>query len=356
MIAIKLPLTINSYIDGIKDKEEKEFPSTVDIFIKKTSQGYGMDDMIRGPMSVSGERKFERTDVFGLTHINEPESKEMFRLIESTNHKKFNNFNQEVEQLYWKFVNQKSLVVNATETLKNIILDSETKFDSDAASDFFNFGKQEDDDEKKGAKSTYKKKGPDSQFNLPLALFSNPKSYKIEKVEEKNLDGFKIKNENFKENCKDTIKKIDEFIEKNKDNPSLTIKLKKQLELQKIKNTEWLNDKNLDALYPSKISIYCAEDLDGKNDKDSFKLHDKFLDFDLSNKLKHTIITEKKGDISDVEVENGNHIIISVNGPEFFYKILTDAFTLSLTKDHSDLRVSATMTTYKNEKTIKLHK
>ena len=115
-----------------------------------------------------------------------------------------------------------------------------------------------------------------------------------------------------------------------------------------------MNDENLDELFPSKIFIECAQDLEGMGDK-SFRYHNNNLDFDLSNNIRHIIQTKKEGDIIDVELL-GNTVEISISGPSYSYEILTDALVIKKTKDSSDLRVSAYMKTYKkDENSIKLH-
>ena len=56
-----------------------------------------MDDVMRGPMSVSGERKLEELDVFGLTKIKveNEDIHEFCRKLESPNHRYFDNANEE---------------------------------------------------------------------------------------------------------------------------------------------------------------------------------------------------------------------------------------------------------------------
>ena len=102
--------------------------------------------------------------------------------------------------------------------------------------------------------------GKDTKFTIPDFLFSNPKSYEIKKILKNDLSGFKIYNLDFKEQCSNTILKINEFLENNKEEKNFTKKEKRKLELQLEKNKAWLKDENLDELFPSKIfiSMFCA--------------------------------------------------------------------------------------------------
>ena len=104
-----------------------------------------------------------------------------------------------------------------------------------------------------------------------------------------------------------------------------------------------MEGKNLKDLYPAKIFIKCAEDVEGVGDT-SYGLHDNEHDFDLSNNIKHEIQQEKAGNIEKVEI-SGNKIDITVNGPEFFYQLKTDAFLIKKTNEHADLRFAAYMRT-----------
>jgi len=243
------------------------------------------------------------------------------------------------------------LVKKAPERLKNLFEEMEGKIDSDAADDFFNFGRGSDTGKSKSKKGGT---GRDTEFSIPDNLFSNPKSYEIKKITKNNLSGFRIYNLDFKEQCKKTIQKIEEFLEKNKEEKNFTKKEKRRLETQLEKNEAWLKDENLDELFPSKIFISVAKDLEGMDDK-SFRYHNNDLDFDLSNNLRHKIEAKKEGDISDVEL-TGNQIDISITGPNYSYEFLADILDIKKTSEASDLRIFAYMKTYKkDEKNIKLH-
>ena len=130
-------------------------------------------------------------------------------------------------------------------------------------------------------------------------LFANPKAYEIKKILKNNLIGFKIYSSDFKKQCKKTIEDIELFLKENEDNDKFTKKKKRELEKQLERNKSWLNDENLDELFPSKIFIECAQDLEGMNDK-SFNFHDKNLDFDLSNNIRHTIQSKKEESLSPI--------------------------------------------------------
>jgi hypothetical protein len=351
-VGIRIPLNIherkktdNSYIDDIKK-------SFVDVYLQKTDMGLGKQDTLRGIMSVSGLRNFEGKDYHAVVNIQDKPSSKMFRKLETPNHKFFSNHSKEFEKSYGKYRNQLLLVQKAPERLKSLFEEIEGKIDSDAADDFFNFGRGSESGRSKSKRSG---SGKDSDFNLPDNLFSNPKAYEIKKVSKDNLSGFKIYNLDFKEQCKKIIEKISLFLEKNKDEEKFTKKEKRNLESQLEKNKSWLKDENLDELFPSKIFITVAQDLEGQDDK-SFKYHNNDLDFDLANNIRHKILATKEGDISDIEI-SGNQIDISVTGPNYSYELLTDALEIKKTNEASDLRVFAYMKTYKkDEKNIKLHR
>lgn len=351
-VGIRIPLNIherkktdNSYIDDIKK-------SFVDVYLQKTDMGLGRQDTLRGIMSVSGLRNFEGKDYHAVVNIQDKPSSKMFRKLETPNHKFFSNHSKEFEKSYGKYRNQLLLIQKAPERLKSLFEEIEGKIDSDAADDFFNFGRGSESGRSKSKRSG---SGKDSDFNLPDNLFSNPKAYEIKKVSKDNLSGFKIYNLDFKEQCKKTIEKISLFLEKNKDEEKFTKKEKRNLESQLEKNKFWLKDEKLDELFPSKIFITVAQDLEGQDDK-SFKYHNNDLDFDLANNIRHKILATKDGDISDIEI-SGNQIDISITGPNYSYELLTDALEIKKTNEASDLRVFAYMKTYKkDEKNIKLHR
>jgi hypothetical protein len=98
IIGIKLPVYLKKKIENDKKKIEeiKDVETSINIFLKKTSTKFGMDDVMRGPMSVSGERKLEELDVFGLTKINveNEDIHEFCRKLESPNHRYFDNANE----------------------------------------------------------------------------------------------------------------------------------------------------------------------------------------------------------------------------------------------------------------------
>ena len=276
----------------------------------------------------------------------------MFRKLETPNHKFFSNHSKQLENSYGKYRNQQMLIQKSPERLRNIIEEMDGKIDSDAADDFFNFGRGSDSGKSKSKKGGT---GIHTDFKVPETLFSNPKSYEIKKVSKENLSGFKIFNLDFKEQCQKTIDKINQFLEDHKEEKNFTKKEQRNLETQLEKNQSWLKDENLDELFPSKIFITVAKDLEGMDDK-SFKYHNNDLDFDLANNLRHEIKVKKEGDISDVEI-SGNQIDISITGPNYSYELLTDALEIKKTNESSDLRVFAYMKTYKkDEKNIKLHK
>ena len=89
-------------------------------------------------------------------------------------------------------------------------------------------------------------------------------------------------------------------------------------------------------MFPAKIKIKCTEDVEGISVEKAFDHHDKKLDFNFSNKLKHNILEELDGNIESVE-KNVNEIVITINGPKFSYKILFDATINELTGQSYDL-------------------
>jgi len=343
VLGVRIPFRIQERIDTGSSIEIEDHNTYSDVFIKKTQQGSGMDDVLRGPMPVSGLRKFAGGDCFGLINIQDKIAADFFRSAETPNHKFFENTNKEFINKYQKFKHQIALISNSSSNLKRVIEEGDTNLDSDATSEFFSFGVG-DENNKNGEKEKKNNSGK-SNFTLPVALFANPKSFNIKKISKNNLVGFKIDSLNFEEECKKTIINIENFFINNSDNKDFTKKIQKQLELQKEKNIKWLNKENLKELFPCKIYITCADDLEGLDDS-SFGLHDDDFDFDFSNNLRHEVFQEKNGDILDVEL-NGNKIILSISGPEYSYSLLTDAFNISSTEDKSDLRLKAEMRNYK---------
>ena len=100
VISVKLPITIKKKIEDEKNKNEdpQDIPTFINVFLKRTSVKYGMDDIMRGPMSVAGERKLGGLDVFGLSLIREDPIHEFCRKLESPNHRVFTNANQEFKK------------------------------------------------------------------------------------------------------------------------------------------------------------------------------------------------------------------------------------------------------------------
>jgi len=343
VLGVRIPFRVQELIDTGSNIEVEDHNTHADVFIKKAQQGFGMDDILRGPMPVSGLRKFTDSDCFALINIQEKKAVDFFRSAETPNHKFFENTNKEFTNKYQKFKHQIALISNASSNLKRVIEEGDTNLDSDATSDFFSFGIG--DENNKNGEKTKKQSSGKSNFTIPVALFANPKSFNIKKLSKNNLVGFKIDSLNFEEECKQTIKNIDDFFINHTDNKDFTKKIQRQLELQKEKNKKWLNKENLNDLFPCKIYITCADDLEGLNDT-SFGLHDDDFDFDFSNNLRHEVLQEKSGDISDVETK-GNKIILSVSGPEYSYSLLTDAFNISSTEEKSDLRLKVEMRNYK---------
>lgn len=343
VLGVRIPFRVQERIDTGSSIEIEDHNTYSDVFIKKTQQSSGMDDVLRGPMPVSGLRKFAGGDCFALINIQDKKAADFFRSAETPNHKFFENTNKEFTNKYQKFKHQIALISNSSSNLKRVIEEGDTNLDSDATSEFFSFGVG-DENNKNGEKEKKNNSGK-SNFTLPVALFANPKSFNIKKISKNNLVGFKIDSLNFEEECKKTIINIENFIINNSDNKDFTKKIQKQLEVQKEKNIKWLNKENLKELFPCKIYITCADDLEGLDDS-SFGLHDDDFDFDFSNNLRHEVFQEKNGDILDVEV-NGNKIILSISGPEYSYSLLTDAFNISSTEDKSDLRLKAEMRNYK---------
>ncbi len=351
VIGLRIPVIINEKIDSGHDNEEVPKKSFVDVYLQKCEMGSGKQDTLRRVMSVSGVRYFEGKDFNALINIQDNPAQKMFRKLETPNHKYFSNYSQEFESHYGKYRNQLNLVQKAPENLKTLFEEIDSKLDSDAADDFFDFGKGSESGKSKSRKSGT---GKETEFNVPDTLFANPKAYEVKKIIKKDLMGFRIYNTDFKEQCKKTIENIKLFLKENEGNDKFTKKKKRELEKQLERNESWLNDKNLDELFPSKIFIACAQDLEGMDEK-SFKFHNNDLDFDLSNNIRHKIETKKEGDVSDVEI-SGNEIEISINGPNYSYELLTDAFVIKKTKESTDLRVKAYMKTYKkDEESTKLH-
>lgn len=355
IIGIKLPVFLKKKVENDKKKIEeiKDVETSINIFLKKTSTKFGMDDVMRGPMSVSGERKLEELDVFGLTKINveNEDIHEFCRKLESPNHRYFDNANEEFHKKYEGYRHQKQLIVNSLLKLKTLILEKDSEFSSEATKDFFSFGDPDKDlsKDKNGSPGNVKTKG-ETPFSLPFGLFQNPKGYSLIKNHSDKLAGFSIKSNDLKKSSQEIIDKINTFIEENKERKEFTKKVSNRLENQKIKLSNWIENKNLHELFPANIYITCGEDVEGLGDT-SLNLHDNDHDFDLSNNLKHDIQIKKEGNIKSVQIL-GNKITITVDGPDFYYQLKTDAFYNSFAKEHSDLRLSVYMRAINEENNI----
>ena len=156
-----------------------------------------MDDVMRGPMSVAGERKLEGLDVFGLNLIREDTVHEFCRKLESPNHRVFTNANQEFNKNYHGYRHQRALITSALEALRTLIIEKDSELSSEASKDFFSFGDPDDRGrDKEGDPSKTDTDGV-TKFHLPIGLFENPKAYNISKIHSKKLAGFNIKNNDF---------------------------------------------------------------------------------------------------------------------------------------------------------------
>jgi hypothetical protein len=336
VVAIQVPLQLYKKIDDKNNREEKikKINSNFKVFIKKTDYGKGTDDVIRGPMPVSDLRVCENQDNFGLILIDEPEALSFYRSAESANHRIFEK-TEEVNVNYDKFNNQILLLKKSIVNIKNIITDNQSEESVDATKDWFDFDSGEESENNYQSNQTLSR-GLNSHKKISLWIFDNPKSYDTKKIyhSEKGLTGIKVYSLDFKEECVDKINKIETILkgtkyEKNSEDVS---RLKKQVEKLKL----WSEGKNLGEIYPVKIYISCTEDLEGFSFKKAFDLHDKNLDFDFSNSLKHKIIEKKEGDIIDIE-KKSNEIILSVSGPKFSYEFMFDASINKYTREGYDL-------------------
>ena len=109
---------------------------------------------------------------------------------------------------------------------------------------------------------------------------------------------------------------------------------------QKEKVVVWLENKNLDQLFPSTLYITCLPDIEGHSKKKSQQFYNKKLDYDFGNKLKHKIEHKKNGDIGDI-IYNENKIELSINGPDYSFEFLTDVLNNKTTKQAVDMNVTA---------------
>ena len=338
-LGFRIPLKIekkreNRDTDNSVDSEKSYF----DIYIKKTNDGLGRDDILRNEMSVSGLRNFQENNIpnFGLINIQHKEASAMFRSLETPNHKFFLKDDSDFKQIYHSYKNQRSLVQSSLKSIKRLIEEEMTDFDSEAADDFFDFGSGSEDGKSKKRRG----RGVTTPFQVPVGLFNNPTKYQIIKYSKGNLNGFKIFNLKFKEECKKTIDRIDDFLAKNEEKKEFTKRNKKDLLKQKEKVVAWLENKNLDQLFPSTLYITCLPDIEGHSKKKSQDFYNPKIDYDFSNKLKHKIEHKKIGDIGDI-IYNENKIKLSINGPDYSFEFLTDVLNNKTTKQAVDMNVTA---------------
>jgi hypothetical protein len=332
VIALKIPLNLKKIFDNEEKKEEEiiDIRSYFKVFLKKTEYGMGMDDVIRGPMPVSDLRTLDKSDTLGLVLIEDKPALEFFRKAESANHRLFEK-TEELKNSYDKFGHQLLLLKSSIAAIKNIISDKDIEVSDDATKDWFSFGTGDDEGSNKKSSTTEKKKNK----KISDWLFQTPKSYTVNKISDKQLNGLAIESTNFKDECVKRIAQINEIIKDDEYYVKTESDLEK-LEKKIIELKEWSNGKNLDVLFPAKIKIKCTEDVEGISVEKAFDHHDKKLDFNFSNKLKHNILEELDGNIESVE-KNVNEIVITINGPKFSYKILFDATINELTGQSYDL-------------------
>lgn len=333
IISIKVPILLTKKEDDPENRTEKKIKQETffKIFLKKTTYGLGMDDVIRGPMPVSDLRSLEGQDTFGLILIDDDYAKTFYRLAESPNHRLFEK-TEELMNNYDLFNHQLLLVKKGIAQIKDIILDKETEISIDATKDWFSFDGGEEDDAENKTK-TASSEG-DSSKRISSWIFENPKSYEIKKIFKENLVGIQIYSLDFNDQCTKQILKIEKILTSPiyKKTSSDVKNLNKQI----AKLRDWLEGKNLNELYPVKIFVRCAEDIEGQSMKKVFDLHDKDLDFDFTNRLKHKIIEKKEGNILDVE-KYFNEIILTLDGSNFKYEILFDAAINKKTNEGYDL-------------------
>ena len=332
VIALKIPLNLKKIFDNEQKQEEEiiEVDSYFKVFLKKTEYGMGMDDVIRGPMPVSDLRTLDKSDTLGLVLIEDKPALEFFRKAESANHRLFEK-TEALKNSYDKYNNQLLLLKSSIAAIKTIISDKDVEVSDDATKDWFSFGAGEDEGSNKKSSNTEKKKNK----KISAWLFQTPKSYSVNKISDKKLNGLAIESTNFKDECIKRIAQINEIIKDDEYYIKTENDLKK-LEKKIIELKEWSNGKNLDVLFPAKIRIKCTEDVEGISVEKAFEHHDKKLDFNFSNKLKHNILEKLDGDIESVE-KDVNEIVITINGPKFSYKLLFDATINELTGQSYDL-------------------
>lgn len=332
VIALKIPLNLRKIFDNQEKKQEEiiEVKSYFKVFLKKTEYGMGMDDVIRGPMPVSDLRTLDKSDTLGLVLIEDDEALKFFRKAESANHRLFEK-TEELKNSYDKYNHQLLLLKSSIAAIKTIISDKDIEVSDDATKDWFSFGAGEDEGVNKKSLNKEKKKNK----KISDWLFQTPKSYIVNKISDKKLNGLVIESTNFKDECIKRINQINEIIKDDEHYIKTKNDLEK-LENKKIELKEWSEGKNLDILFPAKIKIKCTEDVEGISFEKALDHHDKKLDFNFSNKLKHNILEKSDGDIESIE-KDVNEIIITINGPKFSYQLLFDATINELTGQSYDL-------------------
>ena len=229
---------------------------------------------------------------------------------------------------YYYYPNQILLLKSSIPTLKSIIEDRENVITVAPTQGIFSWTGGDDEGQRKRGP------GGDTKKEVSKWIFENPKAYKIEKLNSDKMTGLKVSSTNFKEECLNRIEKIKDILENPKYNKSK--KKIKELEVQSEKLKNWSKGKNLEQLFPAKIRITCAQDIEGQSYEKNLDLHDKNLDFDFTNKINNNIQEEKEGDITSVEFES-NEINIYIGGGKFTYKFLFDASINKATGEGYDL-------------------
>ena len=332
VVPIKVPISLIKKEDDPINRTEKKIKQNTffRIYLKKTNFGLGMDDVIRGPMPVSDLRSQDGQDTLGLVLIDDNYAKTFYRLAESPNHRLFEK-TEEIVNNYELYNHQLLLVKKGISQIKDIILDKETEISTDATKEWFDFDGGEDENSKE---KTGKAETGESSKSISSWIFENPKSYGIKKITKDKLVGIRVYSIDFKNECLDRIERIKKVLQSSK--YKKTSSDIKRLNNQISKLNAWSEGKNYDELFPAKIFIRCAEDVEGYSMKKVFDHHDKRLDFDFTNKLKHKIIENREGHIDDIE-KSPNEIIITISGSDFKYELLFDAAINQKTNDSYDL-------------------
>ncbi len=331
IISLKVPIELTKVIDDekIEDKKLVSIDTHFKIFLKKTEMGLGMDDVIRGSMPVSDFRCLDYQDSFALVLIDEKEAHEFYKKAEPPNHRIFEK-TEELENSYTKYQHQILILKSAVSCLKNIIEDRESEVTDTATQGIFTWSGGDE------SGKSVTKKGVKTTKEVSKWIFENPKGYDIVKLSDpkRKMHGLKIKSTDFKQECLNRIIKIKDILSDEKYRK--TKKIEEQLNNQIKKLEKWSEGGDLETLFPAKINIKCAQDIEGQSYAKIFDHHDKNLDFDFSNKISNNIIEKKEGDIIDVEM-GINEIDLSINGPNFEYSFLFDASTNQVTGDSYDL-------------------